>query len=146
MTENDQNENLEQTNDFELNDQSTTDLPQRHGCVTAWLVFMLIANSIVSFIYLLTLLKPGGALKVSTNSLIVLLIAGLLNVAFSIMLLIWKKIGFYGFAVTSVLAFIVNFNKGISLLRCTVGLLGLLVLYGILQIKRDGVSAWDNLK
>lgn len=145
MTENDQNENLEQSSNFEIDDQSTLYVPQRHGCVTAWLVFMLIANSIVSFVYLFTLIKTGGVLKVSASSLIALLIIGFFNVAFSIMLLSWKKIGFYGFAISAVVTFIINISIRVSLVKCTVGLLGFLILYGILQIKRDGISAWDNM-
>jgi len=147
MTENDPNENFEQPNDPEIDDQSISSGSQRHSCVTAWLIFMLIANSITALIYLFTLVRTGGGgLKVSTNSLIALLIIGLFNVAFSIMLLLWKKIGFYGFAISSVITFIINFSIGISLIKCTIGLIGFLILYGILQIKRDGISAWDNLR
>lgn len=34
---------------------------------------------------------------------------------------------------------------GISPLKCMLGLAGIGVLYAILQIKKDGVSAWEYL-
>jgi hypothetical protein len=146
MTDTDPNSNFEETNEYPIDDEPVPIDRKRHGCVTAWLVFMLIANSIISLIYLFTLVRTDQVLKISASSLTALIIVGLLNVAFAIMVLLWKKVGFYGFAITSAVAFIINISLGISLIKCTVGLIGFLILYGILQIKQDGVSAWENLE
>jgi hypothetical protein len=120
--------------------------PERHGCVTAWLIFMLIANSIITLIYLLRATRVMQPLKISIIPMIALIIVGILNVICSIMLLQWKKIGFYGFFITSIAAFIINISIGISPLRAIIGLAGFAILYGILQIKNNGFSTWSYLK
>ena len=84
--------------------------------------------------------------RVSAIAILLLIILGASNVVFFIMLLSWKKIGFYGFAITSIAAFIINLNLGIGLTRSLIGVIGFAIFYGILQIKKDGLSAWQYLK
>ena len=119
--------------------------PQRHGCLTAWLILMLIANSALALIYLVTAQRLMNVMKISMISIIMLVILGVANTIFAIALLYWKKIGFYGFAVTTAIAFAINIGIGISPSRCIIGLAGILILYGVFQIKSEGVSGWDNL-
>lgn len=121
---------------------------QRHGCVTAWLVFMIIANSLTAVLYLfagemIAQNLPGG---MSNSMLIILAILGVGNVIFSILLLKWMKIGFWGFLATSIAAVVVNLSIGLGIVQSLLGLLGIAVLYGVLQIKQDNVSGWTNLE
>jgi len=147
MTDQDQNNNPEETgNSLPEDNQFNSPTPERHGCVTAWLIFMLIANSIVALIYLFTINKLEQTLNISLRSIALLIILSALNTIFSIMLLSWKKIGFYGFAITAVIALVINIMIGISPMRALIGLAGFAILYAILQIKKDGISAWQNLK
>lgn len=137
-----------QSNDSEessniLNDKSFPTAPQRHGCVTAWLMLMLLLNSLTAIAYLFI---PRLTHNMSYNAVNALAIIGIVNVICVILLLRWKKIGFYGFAITSIITIIINLNIGISPIRASLGLAGFLVLYGILQIKQDGISAWSYLK
>ena len=145
---NDNSDNLPEGNEnfLENDDQLQEAIPERHGCVTAWLIFMLIANSCITLIYLFTINKMERLLKVSFTSVWLLIILCASNVVFSIMLLSWKKSGFYGFIITSIAAFIINLSLGISVTRSVIGLIGFAILYGILQIKKDGVAAWQYLK
>ena len=78
-------------------------LKQRHGCVTAWLIFMIVANSMTAVFYLFfseVIIKtiPGGMTK---SMIMVLGIIGVVNVLFSVLLLQWRKIAFWGFVFTS---------------------------------------------
>tara|TARA_B110001452_G_scaffold17012_1_gene13835 strand:- start:315 stop:698 length:384 start_codon:yes stop_codon:yes gene_type:complete len=120
---------------------------QRHGCVTAWLIFMIIANSFTAFLYLITgdavsQNFPGGI----SNTIIILLgIGGIGNIIFSVLLFNWKKIGFWGFSFTSIAALIINLNIGLGIVQSLIGLAGIAVLFGVLQIKKDNVTAWNNL-
>ena len=71
-----------------INEDSNVE-KQRHGCVTAWLILMIIANSITGVIYLfasemITENLPGD---VSTPMIILLGIIGIANVVFSVLLL-----------------------------------------------------------
>lgn len=120
---------------------------QRHGCVTAWLIFLIVANSLTAALYLfaremVTKNLPGD---VSTPMIILLGIFGIANVIFSVLLFQWKKIGFWGFIVTSAGAIVINIIIGLGVGQSLFGLAGVAILYGILQIKQGSVTAWDNL-
>lgn len=121
---------------------------QRHGCVTAWIIIMIAGNSITALVYLLAseLITENLAGNVPTLLIILLGLVGIANVIFSVMLLQWKKSGFWGFCLTSVVALVINTNIGLDITQSLLGLIGIGVLYGILQIKKGNRSAWENLE
>lgn len=121
---------------------------QRHGCVTAWLIFMIIANAAFAAIYLfagdmVAENIPGG---ISNLMLFLLGLLAAANVVFAVLLLKWKRIGFYGFLATSVITIAVNLSIGLGVGQSIAGIIGVIILYGILQIKKDSVTAWDNME
>ena len=120
---------------------------QRHGCVTAWLIIMIILNSFIAIMYLLFghVIAQNLPHDVSTPLIMLLGLAGLGNVVFAVMLLKWKKLGFYGFVVSSLIIFIINLSIGLGILQSLLGLIGIAVLYGVLQIKGGDRAAWNNL-
>ena len=121
---------------------------QRHGCVTAWLVLMIIANSLTAILYLFAsdMITKNLPENVSTPMIILLGVIGISNVIFSILLFQWKKIGFWGFALTSVGALIINLSIGLGIGQSLFGLAGIAILYGVLQIKKKNVTTWENLE
>ncbi|WP_430412929.1 hypothetical protein [Kordia sp.] len=129
-----------------FNDNSNYE-KQRHGCVTAWLVFIIIANSLMALLYLL----GGGMITenlpgVATSILVILGLLGVGNVIFAVLLLQWKKIGFWGFLGTSIVVLFINISIGLGIGQSLFGLVGVAILYGILQIKQNDVTAWENLE
>ncbi|MFV0375839.1 MAG: hypothetical protein ACK5JD_00895 [Mangrovibacterium sp.] len=120
---------------------------QRHGCVTAWLILMIIANSLTAILYLFfgNLLAQGLPETVSHSTLVILAILGLINVISSVLLLRWMKIGFWIFLFTSIAALVINLTMGLGVIQSFFGLVGIAILYGVLQIKENNVSAWTNL-
>ncbi|MDR2710768.1 MAG: hypothetical protein LBB65_05510 [Burkholderiales bacterium] len=121
---------------------------QRHGCVTAWLVFVIIVNALVGLVYLFAsgfIVKnlPGN---VSGTMIVVLGLFCIINVILAVMLLRWKKIAFWGFVGTSVVALAINLSIGLGIGQSLFGLVGIAILYGVLQIQKDGVTAWKNLE
>jgi hypothetical protein len=144
MTEN----NTHSTNsDIKLNNTDRTIAGTKtHGFVTAWLIFALLSNTIACLIYLLTAKKMLLILNTTLTVVVILIITSALNAAFAIMVLSRKKMGFYGLTITTAIAFFININIGISLAKSLIGLAGFAILCGILQIKKNGVSAWNNLK
>lgn len=71
---------------------------KRHGCLTAWLILMLIGNSAAVLIYVL------GSAAVSQTypnapgwTFPALILLGILNIVFVVALLRWKKMGVLGF-------------------------------------------------
>ncbi|MFY8020447.1 MAG: hypothetical protein ACOVP1_04590 [Bacteroidia bacterium] len=120
----------------------------RHGCVSVWLILMMIANSLTGLVYLLlpeniSKLLPG---EVSALFFVLLGVIGFSNVVFSVALYRWKLWGFYGFIVSSLLTFVINVYIGLGAGQSLFGLAGIAILYGILQIKKDNVSAWNYME
>jgi hypothetical protein len=73
-------------------------------------------------------------------------IIGIANVFFAIQIMQWKKYAFWGFAITACGTLIINLSIGLSIGQTLVGLVGIILLYGVLQIKKDNVTAWENLE
>jgi hypothetical protein len=119
---------------------------QRHGCLTAWLLFVIAANSLVALFYVVAHetiarnLHRGSDWAVTVDTL---LLAA--NVVFAIALFRWKRWGFLGLVATSLGAFVVNLSVGLSLGQTLVGLLGPLVLFGVLQIGGER-KGWTQLE
>ena len=78
--------------------------------------------------------------------MILLAVLAALNVVFAVLLLTWKKIGFWGFILTSLAAVAINLSLGLGIAQSLIGLLGIVILWAVLQIKQNDVSAWKNLE
>jgi len=121
---------------------------KRHGCLTVYLWFMVVVNSVVALIYLIEGREienripfcPGWAIPVLT-------ICGILNVVFAIALLRWRRWGFVGFIATALLTFAVNASIRVSFFQALLGLFGVAILYGVLQIgdKEEGPVSLTGL-
>uniref|UniRef100_UPI00404B332F hypothetical protein n=1 Tax=Fulvivirga sp. TaxID=1931237 RepID=UPI00404B332F len=120
---------------------------QRHGCVTAWLIFMIIINSLSVLLYVSSgqTISENLPKPIPQPIMLTLIIASFANLVFAVMLFQWKRWAFWAFAGTSILGLIINLYLELGIGTSLFGLMGVAILYGILQIKKDGVSAWDNL-
>ena len=117
----------------------------RHGCLTAWLVFMLIANSFAFLYYIFGIASVRMAFPNAPDwTFPVLTIGCALNIVFAIAILRWKKWGFWGCAVITVVAFFVNLIIGVNILSSLLGLVGIALLYGVMQIGKDN-KGWPQL-
>lgn len=119
---------------------------QRHGCLTTWLVVMLVMNSFAALVYFLA----GGFLLETLPgapswSMPVLGTLSVLNLVCAVALLRWKKWGFWGFCLTSFAAFAINLSIGTGIGPSLMGLLGLVLLYGVLQIGGEK-RGWPQLE
>ena len=128
-------------------DQPNPDqLKLRHGCLTAFLILMIIANSIIALFYLFSGSTVAKAFPESSSwALPVLIIIGIFNVACAIALYQWKKWGFYGFTISSIITFIVNLIIGLNMFQSFVGFMGIAVLYWVLQMGKEK-KGWDQLE
>ncbi len=131
--------------------ENTTELtPQnkeRHGCVTAWLILMIVLNSLVALLYLFTSDKIAANLSedVSGPMIILLGFMSIINVICAALLLKWKKIGFWGFLISSIAVLAINLSIGLSVTQSLIGLAGIAILYAVLQIRKNEISAWEQL-
>ncbi len=125
---------------------SASPTPPRHGCVTAWLIFMIVINALTAIGTPLSLAQLRAAgVQVSMLGIAVIVFCAVANIVFALALLRFMKWGFYGFVVTSIVALIVNMSMGLGLFRSLLGLVGIAVLYGVLNIGQTN-KAWPRLK
>jgi hypothetical protein len=117
----------------------------RHGCLTAYLIFMIIANSATGLVYLLGSESIRRAIPTTPGWIFPVVIAeAILNLVFAVALLRWKEWGFWGFAFSSVAIFFVNLAAGFGVGTALFGLLGVPILYGVLHIG-GATKGWPQL-
>ncbi|MDD5600345.1 MAG: hypothetical protein PHC87_01115 [Actinomycetota bacterium] len=146
----------------------------RHGCLTAWLVLLIITNSITALSNLLNILRGDTFVQLLQNpaytnqipaeqlSQIQMLLdtplwvfyvsiaLAIFNIVCIIALFMWKKWGFWGFCASSILSVAINliyFTKDITTIITSIigGILTVLILFGVLHIgKKD--KGWPQLK
>ncbi len=122
---------------------------KRHGSVTAWLILVIISNAYNGIKYILfsdkALVDLG--LDVSKGLIIIQGLLSLTMVYFAFMVFRWKKWGFWGMIGITVAESIISISMGLgTILSIAVGIGIIGILYGMLQIKKEEVSAWDNLE
>lgn len=119
-------------------------LKQRHGCLTAYLVFMMIANSVT----VLVCFDKEGIRRSFPNlpdwAIPVSIALGYVNLVCAVDLFRWKKWGFWGFTCSAAVSFVVNLSLGVNAVGAIDGLLGVAVLYGVLQIGKER-KGWTQL-
>ena len=121
---------------------------QRHGCLAAWLIYLIIAYSIGSLglFFGSESIHKRLTYLTSENSLLIVASIELLNVAFSFFLFKWVKLGFWGLLLSNIILLIIQINGSDNLIYPIVTVIYLLILYGLLKLKKNGVSGWDNLE
>ena len=123
-----------------------TEAKQRHGCLTAWLILMIIANSLTALIYLFASgLIMRNLPHAPAWTAPMLAVIGMANVVFSIALFQWKRWGFFGFLATGILTFVINLMIGLGIVQSVLGLLGIVLLYAVLQIGGEK-KGWTQLE
>lgn len=121
---------------------------KRHGCLTAYLILMLIANFLVVLIYSFFLLA-SNAMQQSMPDIpgwvvSILCLFAIFNILCAIALFKWKRWGFWGFCASAVIIFIINLSIGVGIFQSVMGLLGVAILFGVLQIGKEN-KGWPQL-
>jgi hypothetical protein len=119
---------------------------ERHGCLTTYLIFMIVVNSAVSLLYVLgsDRLRQNG-MNPPDWAFWALAAAGVVNVICAIALLRWKRWGFWGFLASAIATLAVNLAIGLGPLSAVGGAVGVLVLFGVLQIGKER-KGWSQLE
>lgn len=115
---------------------------ERNAFVSIWLYFSIVANVLVSLINFFPKQAwgsnyPDAAIPLS----IVSGVFGVINIIAIIMLLNWRKSGFLLLIISSIIGGLLAMLTS----SFPVELLGIVVWYFILQIKKDGKSCWEQL-
>jgi len=109
---------------------------KRGVLLTAWLVLMIIVNAFASVTYFfLTSLVVQAFPQIRLWVVYSLGALTTLNIVFAVLMLNWKKFGFYATIGTSVIAFVLNLFTGMAIIMNFLGFLSPLILYMILKPK-----------
>lgn len=121
------------------------ELKQRNGCISFWLYVLLISNAAMTIYYAVDMFSAYTSEYALGQGLCSIL--GVVSVLSVILLLRWNKIGFYMLAVSSVLAILIQIcAMHMEPVLIVSSLIGVVIWWGILQIQKDGVSAWSQLQ
>jgi hypothetical protein len=102
----------------------------RGGCLTAFLVMMMVANSLsaMGYFFMRDMIRSQPP-HPSAAMILVLGLASVANIAFTVAVWRWKKWGVYGFLGISILAFIANLQMGVAVFQLAFGLVGPIILF-----------------
>ena len=121
---------------------------QRHGCLTAWLIYLIIAYSFNAIFYFFKTeeMSKIAQYNISENMMLLYGSLAILGVIFSIMLLKWIKLGFWGILIISIILFVIQLLNSDRVMSPIFILLCLVILYALLQFKKANVTGWNNLE
>ena len=126
-----------------LNEQTK----QRPGFVTFWLWLGIIMNVVLALI-MVSVFTTNNTLPIL--SLILALLIPVMDIVGSILLLNWKKFGFWLKVISGVIfiAIILFSYKSFSesLDYIIIAVISPIILLAILQIQKDGISCWKQLE
>ena len=108
---------------------------KRHGCLTAWLVLLVVLNALGSIFIFISkpLLAHMGQSTANLGPSWAVPVAGaicLLQLICVLGIFMWKKWGFYGYAVIAAANVVANAMQG----KLVSGLIGAVVIVGILYL------------
>jgi uncharacterized membrane protein (UPF0136 family) len=114
-------------------------LKNRHGCLTTWLILIMVANLLLAII--LSIQDNVSGIEIATY-----FITAIVVIVAAILLFKWKKIGFWIIVGITVLGIISSLIAG-EFLDALRTIIPVGILWGVLQTKvKDGVSGWENME
>jgi hypothetical protein len=134
-------------NEVPIDSPSSPPAPnERHGCLTTYLVFVIIVNSAMSLTYLLgpEWLRRNG-LNTPAWAFWALAGVGVVNVISAVALFRLRRWGFWLSVVSATIALAVNFSIGLGLQGTFGAIVGIAILYGVLHIGKEK-KAWPRLQ
>ena len=117
---------------------------ERHGFITFWLWTIIVGNIIMAIIEFFP--KEMWGSNYPDEYVVPSIISGffsIINVVGAFVLLSWKREGYYIIAVSVVLGSCIAMIMTGAL---PIGIVGLMILWAVLQIKKNGVSYWKILE
>jgi hypothetical protein len=120
-----------------------TDVKQRHGCLTAFLVFAIAMNSIVAIIFGFFADALFG-IELPVWSRLFTFVVSVFVVACYAMLFQWKKWAFFGIVAATVVCSAIALLTG-NIIGMIPPFIPLAILYGVLQIGGDK-KGWTQLE
>jgi hypothetical protein len=125
---------------------TTVTLPERKrgALLTGFLILMLIANVWTIYRYIVIIddwLRHSDPNWNRFGAPFVLLtVLAAVNVVGVVLLWQWRIVGLYLFIAVSLIAFVINLILGVPLITALIGLIGMVILYALVNAKREMFS------
>ena len=123
---------------------------QRHGCLTAWLVVMIIVLALSLIViplgYLVDPQSMREALPDVPWALPMAVASSLFYLIFTIALFAWKKWAFWGYVVFTIAGVIMGALMGAAMWELVLSLAFIVVLYAVLHIGGKEKKGWSQLE
>ncbi|MDR1867357.1 MAG: zinc ribbon domain-containing protein [Treponema sp.] len=123
-----------------------TNEKKRHGFTSFYLIFTLICNAIVGTSYMFTPQMITQYYDISNELMMLYGLVSMGAVIGSILLLCWKKIGIWVFIGLSIVSLILNMAIGLNFIQSLWSLIGIAVMWGVLRIRKNGKTTWEQLE
>lgn len=113
---------------------------KRNLILTIFMVFIFLTDLISSKSFLLE-----NNLQELNKTELIFGILSIVDLILIVFLFYWKKWAFWALVGTSLITLTINLNIGIGAISF-IGLLGIIIIYLLLQLKKDGIKGWNNLE
>ena len=128
-----------------MENQELVEGKNRHWLLTGWLYLTIVLKTIIAFYYVFMSNAISAASPEWTHGkLILIAVFTLASAICAVALLKWRKWGFWGVAGVAFAVFVLNLSAGTNLATSLLGLLSIVILYGLLQ-KGGPKKAWNQL-
>jgi hypothetical protein len=117
---------------------------KRHGCLTAWLILMIVGSVATIFLNMAVNSLTEPSEKLPEWAIPVLVAAGVIEIICAIALFKWKKWGFWGICALTIIILFINLTLGVGIFAIS-GLIGIGILYAVLQIGGEN-KGWTQLE
>ena len=125
---------------------TNNDLKQRHGCVTFWLWLVLLVNLGSVLMQVVNLFDPEEPVYPVWTVVLLVLLASC-NVVASLLLMRWRKLGFYLFVASALAELVVGLLlPDYHPVQSVASLFNIAIWWAVLQIRSDGRSAWSQME
>src|SRR6476660_8617526 len=111
---------------------------QRHGCLTAWLIYLLFAYFISAVVYFFPTneIIENSQIINSENERLILGSFAILGIGFTFMIFKWVKLGFWGILGMSLCLAVVHVIFGQGIVASFFVIFCVAILFALLQIKK----------
>jgi hypothetical protein len=119
---------------------------KRHGFVTFWLVLGVIFGPILGIMCFISPQFFAQSYPNATYSSIMIMgLITMVGTIANILILCWKKIGLWLLFAVYGVSFLISISMGVNIGYILSSLVGIAIVYGILHIRKNGKTTWEQL-
>jgi hypothetical protein len=83
--------------------------------------------------------------KATYSSIMVCGVISIVGVISAILILFWRKIGFWGFAIINAISFFIMLSWGFGFFQSIFGMISLIICFAVLKIRKNSKTTWEQL-